>query len=146
MSSSITTQGEKLMLDAMFGAQAVPANYYIGLSTTQPLEAGTSVTEPTIGVNGYARIAVPNGIGAGSFLAAVGGDPSSKKNDGVLAFPTATGDWASAADFGWVVVFDHATATTAINVIAYVQLTSTRKVLNTETFVIPDQELNFTLD
>ena len=146
MSSSITSEAERMMLDAMFGAQSVPANYYMGLSTTQPTEAGGNVTEPTIGVDGYARVAIPNTIAVSSFLAAIAGDPSTKKNDGSLAFPTATADWAGGGNFGWVVLFDHATNTAAINAMAYVELTTPTPVTNGNIFTVPDQELNFTLD
>ena len=146
MSSSITSEAERKMLDAMFGAQSVPANYYLGLSTTQPAEDGTGVSEPTIGVNGYARVDVPNTLAVSSFLAAVSGDPSTKKNNGPLTFPTASGDWSGGTDFQWVVVWDHATNTGAAGVMAYVEMTVPKPVLDLDIFTVPDQELNFTLD
>jgi hypothetical protein len=48
------------MLDSRFGsvAVAIPATYYVGLSTTTPTNTGTNVTEPAGG--SYARVAVTN--------------------------------------------------------------------------------------
>jgi len=215
MASSLTTEAEKLMLDAMFGSQSVPATYYLGVSSTQPTEAGGNVTEPATsgaitafadagggqvtvtsaghglsngnsvtisgttnydgvytisnvatdtfeitatwvsddatgqwlhGLGGYARVAITNGIGAGQFLAAVGGDPSSKKNNGAKTFPQATADWLAGADITHILVWDDPTATAAVNLMAFIELTTARPILQNDTFSVPDQELNFTLD
>lgn len=51
-------------LNSAFGGNSptfsAPAIWYVGLSTTIPLDDGTNITEPTIGVANYARVAVTN--------------------------------------------------------------------------------------
>jgi hypothetical protein len=49
------------VLNALFngGSLGAPATYYVALSTTQPADDGTNVTEPSGGAAaGYARVAV----------------------------------------------------------------------------------------
>jgi len=87
------TQGVDLSVPA-------PTSHYIALSTTDPLDDGTGITEPDIAM-GYERQlitfdppVITNGIGAVT------------TNSGSVVFPTATGDWGSIA-FG--AIFDSVT-------------------------------------
>ena len=50
------------LLDQIAGAVSptIPATYYIGLSTTSIVDAGTGYTEPSTSGTAYARVAVAN--------------------------------------------------------------------------------------
>ena len=89
------------MLDSRFGsvAVAIPATYYVGLSTTLPTNTGTNVTEPSGGL--YARVAVTNN--ATNFPAAAA---RSKSNGTVITFPTASASWGTVTHF---VLYDAST-------------------------------------
>ena len=91
------------VMDLLFGAQAYTpaASYDIALSTTQPANDGTGVTEPAGG--GYARVQVTNDL---THWPAASG--RQKSNGVAIAFPTATGDWGT---IGWFAIYDHGTST-----------------------------------
>lgn len=81
---------ENKVLDHLLGATVytAPATVYVGLSTTDPLDDGSGVTEPS-GANGYSRVAVTNN--PANFPAALAGI---KKNGVLLTFPqNTTADW-----------------------------------------------------
>ncbi len=77
-----------------------PTSVYVALSTADPGEVGTSISEPA-GAHGYARVAV-------SFSAvAQGADEATISNDTEVAFGPATDDWGAITHFA---IFDAATA------------------------------------
>jgi hypothetical protein len=88
---SITYLAGGGILDQQFGSVSptVPANYFVGLSTTTILEDGTGYTEP-VGINGYARVQIANNKTTWSNSAA-----NSVTNLIEVAFPESTGDWGT---------------------------------------------------
>ncbi len=93
---------------------AIPANWYVGLSTTTPTQAKGSApfwnfTEPS--GSGYARVSTPND---GSHLGGVAiANGYEVENLTVISFPLASGSWGTLTYFG---IWD---ALTAGNLIAY---------------------------
>lgn len=83
-----TTNFKNLIMDNIFkgnsGALPLPSEYYIGLSTTEPSQDGTNITEP-IG-NGYTRVKVE------SFSASNNGKVV---NSNVIEFPQSSGSWGT---------------------------------------------------
>lgn len=76
-----TSYWRNKMMDTMY--QASSGNqFYIGLSSSTPTDAGTNVTEP-VG-NGYTRVRIT------AFTQAVDG---SIENTNDIAFPVSTGTW-----------------------------------------------------
>lgn len=100
------------------------ATLYIALSTTTPTEAGGNFTEPSTG--SYARVST---TGA-DWGAASGTAPAVKSNSATKTFPTATGDWSSAANMTHFGLYD---APTAGNLVAWGALTVAKPVLNGDT-------------
>ena len=93
---------ENSTLDEMLGSSAtlIGDPVTIGISSTEPNDDGTGITEP-VG-NGYVRVSVVNSDA--NFPAAASGI---KKNGTIIAFPTAVGgDWILASH--WV-LWDGAT-------------------------------------
>jgi hypothetical protein len=91
---SFTNYLENKLLDHVFGGgnYTRPATLYIGLSTSDPGETGSTAGEPS--GNGYARVAVVNN--ATNFPAASGG---AKTNGTPIEFPEATGAWGTVTHF-----------------------------------------------
>ncbi len=87
-----------------FGALASAPTIYVGLSSTDPSEAGGNVTEPSTG--SYARVATA----AGDWVAATNADPSVVDNANAITFPAATADWLAGVDIGYFVLFDASSA------------------------------------
>lgn len=93
------------MLDLAFGAvpYTFPSSYYVGLSTSDPGAAGSLAGEPTIGVAGYARVAVARNTT--NFPSA---NPT--VNGVTITFPTSTGAWAAGANLTHFFLADAASA------------------------------------
>lgn len=94
-----------IVLDLMFGDDHVapfPASYDVALSTTQPTNTGTNVTEPD-GAAGYARIEVTNDDTNWPPATA-----RQKANGTAITFDQPTDDWGTV---GWAAVYDHGTTT-----------------------------------
>jgi hypothetical protein len=92
---------EQLILNHLFRntALALPAtNWFIGLFTTTPNEAGASGVEVTTSGSAYARQAI-NRTGTG-WDAASGTAPAFVDNTAVLPFPTATAAWGNVKSWG----------------------------------------------
>ena len=85
-----TTYSENRVIDLLFGAVSLtpPANYFIGLSTTTPAEAGTGASEPSGGA--YARVSVANNLT--NFPAASAG---AKTNGTAISFAESTASWGT---------------------------------------------------
>ncbi len=108
---------------------ALPASYYLGLSTTAPTVAGGNVTEPASG-KGYARVQL-TGLTA----------PSNGvvKNGTALQFPESTASWGTITHY---VVYD---AATSGNLLFYGALSSSRTVETDTILTIKANELSITL-
>lgn len=91
---------ENGVLNHVFGASTfTPAtNIHFGLSSTDPGDDGSGVTEPSGG--SYARVQVANNLT--NFPAASGG---AKSNGTAITFPTATASWGS---LGYFCLYDAA--------------------------------------
>lgn len=94
---------EIIILDGIMGDPdyTPPANWFVGLSTTTPTEAGANFTEP-VG-NGYARVSTADA----DWDPASGTAPVTKDNANAITFPQATGSWGTLTHFG---LFDALTA------------------------------------
>lgn len=117
----------KKILDHVLGGvdYVRPATVYIALFTSDPGE-GTGGTEVT--GSGYARVAVTNN--STNFPAATGSTTGQKSNGTAITWPTATGDWASAANIGFWAMFD---ASSGGNRMYKGALTVAKPVLNGDT-------------
>lgn len=106
---------------------------YVGLSTTTPALDGTGITEPSSG--SYARVATS----AATWNAASAG---SITNSATIAFPTATTDWAGAANLTYGVLYDDPTAG---NVLGYGALAVAKNNLAGDTTAINAGSLTISL-
>lgn len=129
-----TTYFLKLVSGAIFGkltTPAIPATFYIGVSTTAPTIAGTGVTEP-VG-KGYSRIPLVNssvGLNAPDANAAA-------KNKVVLTWAESTAPWGKITHYA---VYD---AATAGNLLMYDVLTEAKTIDSNTTLMIKAGELSF---
>jgi hypothetical protein len=121
-----------------FGTLSVPPSIYVALSTTTPNadETSPNVTEP-VG-NNYARV----NVAAAGWNSATHAAPAVLSNNGAINFPTASGDWASAANMTYVVLFD---ALTSGNMLGFGALTQAKPVLNGDTASFASGALQITL-
>lgn len=126
---------EAKLLDHVFGktAYTAPTDLYLGLSTTDPTDAGTQTGEPSGG--SYARVKVTNNTT--NFPNASGG---SKANGATFTFPKATGAW------GTVTHFFIADASTAGNILASGALTESKAVTSGDTINFLSGAITITLD
>lgn len=87
---------ERSVLDHVLndGAYTPPTNWFVGLSTTTPTDAGANFTEP-VG-NNYSRVSTA----AADWNAASGTAPAVKDNANTITFPTPSGSWGTATHFG----------------------------------------------
>lgn len=102
--AGLTDYTERKLLDHLFGtAWTVPSTLYIGvLGGTLSDDAGGGLTEQTIGVGGYARVATT----AADWGAATGTAPATKSNISTKTFPTATADWLGGANVTYLGLYD----------------------------------------
>ena len=110
-----TTYFRNLVAGNIFGTQttpAIPESYYLGLSSTEPTESGTNVTEPGSGT-GYERVLLTN-LGAPS-----DGEVS---NSSSIDFDESTAAWGTMTHF---VIYD---AQTGGNLLIYGELSADRSV------------------
>lgn len=134
---SFTNRTAAGLLDYLLGNTSVfdtQPTIFVGLSTADPTEDGSSDTPP-VG-NAYARVAVP----ASSWNAATVADPSVIDNSAAIDFPTPTGAWGTVTHF---VIHD---ALTGGNVIASGSLTASRSIQSGDTVSFPIGDLDITLD
>jgi hypothetical protein len=123
---------ENAVLDSLFGAGA-PASYNVGLSSTEPTDAGGNITEPG---DTYARVTISNG--GTVFTPASGG---AKRNGGVsgsIVFPQASAPWGAA--LGWWVLYDSVTP------ILYGTLAPAKVVDTGDVLCIPANQMIISLD
>lgn len=121
-----------------FGALATPPTIHVALSSTDPGEDGTNVTEPA--GNGYARKATT----AADWNAATLADPSVITNASALAFPQATGgNWLAGTNIGYFALYD---APTGGNYIGKGTLDVAKPVLQGDTPSFAPGALSCSLD
>lgn len=127
---SFSNYAEGKVLDHVFGISAyTQPSLYVALSTTDPTDAGTGITEPS--GDGYARVAHSGWSRSGDTVS----------NSSEVTFPQATASWGTITHFA---VFD---ALTGGNMVAHGALASGGEAVNTDAtpkFAVGD--LSFTLD
>lgn len=121
---------ENKILNHVFGieAYAQPDALYVALSTSNPLDDGSGVSEPS--GNNYAR------INHNDWATATSGSTS---NVGVVTFPTASGTWGTVT---YVCIFD---ALTGGNLIASGALTASRAVTVGDTIRFASRDIRVSL-
>jgi len=129
---SFSNYWENEILDHIFGKGTYPPpTVYAGLSTADPSEDGSSLSEPA--GNGYARVQTSPSdwslAGSGQL-----------DNTTVIAFDAATGDWGTITHFA---LFD---AASAGNMLAYGALTQAKSIASGDTARFTAGELNISLD
>ena len=129
---SFSDYWENEILDHLFGKGSyTPPTIYVGLSTADPGDDGTGLSEPS--GNGYARVATS----AADWNSASGG---SLDNADAIDFAEATGDWGTITHFG---LFD---AATGGNVLAHGALTLSKTISNGDTARFATGDLDVSLD
>lgn len=111
----ITTYYKNCVSGNIFGTKtdpAIPASYYIGLSTTEPNAEGSNVTEPS-GDAGYARVQLAN------LSEPVDGVVSNNQD---VTFDESTSSWGTITHY---VIYDQLTGG---NLLLYNSLTTPREV------------------
>ena len=133
--SSFGNYLENELLDHVFGAAAysAPATLYLALSTSDPTDDGSGISEPSGG--SYARLGVANNLT--NFPAAVGG---SKSNGTDFTFVTATASWGVITHMA---IYD---AAVAGNMLAHAALASSKTIDNGDTVIFETGNLTVTLD
>jgi hypothetical protein len=129
-----STDNKNAVLDYLFGADtfSVDATIYVGLSTTEPTDAGANITEPV--AHAYTRLEVDNDLT--EWPAAVDGE---KSNANDLEWAQATGYWGI---IGWWVIFD---AATDGNMLHFGKLQTARVVDENDQFRIMSGDLVISL-
>jgi hypothetical protein len=137
---SFSNYTAQALLNYMFGKTSAfdtQPDIYVGLSTTEPTEAGGNVTEPSSG--GYARVAAP----AADWGSATNADPSVIANADVVDFGTASGTWSSGSNMTHFVFFD---ASSGGNVLGSGALTVPKPVINGDPVTFEIGALSLSLD
>jgi hypothetical protein len=124
---SLSNYAENLLMQEL--ETLLDAGTYVALSTTDPTEDGSGITEPDSG-DAYARQPIGAITLAGSVI----------DNDADITFDTATGDWG---EISHLAIFDDLTAG---NMLAYCELTSAKTVLSGDTAKILAGQLTITMD
>ena len=130
----LTTAVNNQMQDHLLGGPDYvrEATVHIGVSSTPPTTGGTGITEPVGGA--YVRVAITNN--ATNFPSSAG-NGNVKSNGTLITFPTASATWLLGVNLTYVVIFNHATAATPANVLAYGPITTPQPVMATNTLSIP---------
>jgi hypothetical protein len=128
---------ENELLDHVWGnsAYVAPATLFIALSTTDPLDDNSGLTEPGGGVN-YARASVTNNLT--EWPAAVGG---AKANGNTITFNTASG-----AGWGVIAFFAIMDAASAGNQLGHAALTASKTIDAGDTPSFAAGDIDITLD
>jgi len=123
---------EDEILDHLFGKGAyTPPTIYVGLSTADPGDDGTGLSEPS--GNGYARKVTA----ASDWDAASGG---ALDNANTIEFAEATGNWGTVTHFA---LFD---AATSGNLLAHGSLTQSKTIDDGDTARFAAGDLDVSLD
>lgn len=137
MAGSFSDFLELELLDHVFGAAAytAPTNLHFALFTANPSDSGGGTEVPTGTWSNYARISVTNN--ATNFPAASAG---AKANGTAISWPAAT--MSGTLTITGMAVFD---ASTAGNMLAWSDLTTSKSMSNGDTFSIPIGDFDVTL-
>jgi len=129
---SFSDHWENEILDHIFGKGSyTPPTIYVALSTTDPLDSGSGLSEPS--GNGYARVATSGA----SWTTSSGGSLS---NAGDITFPQATGSWGTLTHFA---LFD---AASAGNMLAHGTLSQSKTITSGDTAKFAAGDLDVSLD
>lgn len=136
--SSFSDFLEKELLDHVFGnaAYTAPATLYLALSTTDPLDDGSGITEPVGG--SYARLAVANNLT--NWPAATGTTPTTKSNGVQFDFATATASWGVVSHMA---IYDQVTGG---NMLGHASLAVSKTIDSGDTVNFKIGDLDITLD
>jgi len=119
-----------------FGQLDNPPTFYVGVSSTQPNEDGSNVTEPSSG--NYARVQTS----PSDWDPATDASPSVVDNVNEFTFPQALADWLSGSDLAYGVLYD---ASTDGNFLGFGAINNPRPVLNGDTAIIAAGDLRVKL-
>jgi len=129
---SFSDHWENEILDHLFGKGSyTPPTIYVGLSTADPGDDGTGLSEPS--GNGYARVATS----ASDWNAASGG---ALDNTNAIEFAEATGSWGTLTHFA---LFD---ASSGGNLLAHGALTQAKTIASGDTAQFAAGNLDVSLD
>jgi hypothetical protein len=129
---SFADHWENEILDHLFGKGSyTPPTIHVGLSTADPGDSGTGLSEPS--GDGYARVSTA----AADWNSASGG---SLDNANVIEFPQATGSWGTITHFA---LFD---ASTGGNMLAHGSLTQSKMIASGDTARFAAGDLDVSLD
>lgn len=139
MAGSFTNFLELKVLDHLFGGSAysAPTSLFLGLSTVNPGETGSGISEPS--GNAYARVEIENDSDAWNSAASDEG-LGTKTNKVDFTFPKATGAW------GTITHFFLADQASGGNVLASGSLTVAQEVITDNILKFPAGDLVITLD
>jgi len=130
--SGFSDYWENKVLDHIFGKGSyTPPTIYVGLSTTDPTDAGSGLAEPSD--NGYTRVQTSTS----DWNTASNG---SLDNASDIAFNQATGNWGTITHFA---LFD---AGTAGNILAYGALSQSKSISESDTARFKAGDLDISLD
>lgn len=124
---------ELAVLDHVMGNAAYTqvTQWFMGLSSSTPTDAGGNFTEQSIGTGGYARVECEGtGSNGPAWDAATGTAPAYVANTEAITFPAATADWFSAANATHFGLFTASTGGTA-QIVG--NLTTAKPILNGDT-------------
>lgn len=139
LSNTYSNYALDLLLGKGSNASVAPT-FYIGLSSTQATSTatGAGLTEPSIGVNGYARVVFTND---GTWWNAA--SARAKTNAAPVTFPISTAAWLSSTAMGYFSIWD---AASAGNFVCWGSLNSTVTVSAANTIVsIPPGSLSIAI-
>jgi hypothetical protein len=123
---------ENKILDHIFGKGSyTPPTIHVGLSTADPTDTGSGLTEPS--GSGYARVQTS----VSDWNAASNG---SLENSNDINFAQATGNWGTITHFA---LFD---AATAGNMLAYGALSQSKSISESDTARFEAGDLQISLD
>lgn len=140
---SFSDDMEAKILDYIFGATAISlaTNHYIALTASDPSDDASGMSsEPTIGVNAYARVNKTNNTT--TWASATGTSPTSKLNGEDFTFPTATGAWGTLDYFA---ILRSSTGVAGTDLIAHGALDVQRSPVNGDTVRFATGQLEVTL-
>jgi len=130
---SISDYLESALLDHIFNGAGVaftpPSTIYAGLSTTDPLDDASGITEPVGG--SYARVAITFGAAAARAIANV-----------IVNFAQASGSWGTLTHFFICDHISNATFGTNVNMLASGLLAASKEVVSGNTPSIPAGDIN----
>jgi hypothetical protein len=129
---SFSNHWENMILDHLFGkGNYAPPVIYVALSTSDPTDSGTGLSEPS--GNGYHRVQTAEA----DWNVAVGG---LLDNATAITFDVATGDWGTVTHFA---LFD---TVSGGNMLAHGALTQAKTISSGDTVRFASGDLNITLD